>query len=522
LAIPVIDLFAGPGGLGEGFSALTTEAGSRAFRLALSVEKDEVACRTLRLRAISRQLKSNGASGLYFSLLRGEISRQEFDLHPLVKHVSDEATAEVMNAELGHADPSALDARIRKALGHAADWVLIGGPPCQAYSLPGRSRRTNDATFESDEKHFLYREYLRIIRSHVPPVFIMENVKGLLSSRHAGSRMFDRILRDLSSPSAHLEYEIRSLVVKDAGFGLKPEDFIIESERYGVPQRRHRLILFGVRSDLSFRDHQLLEPARQKVGVSEVLSGMPAIRSRLSRIPDSPEAWHAVVEGAAAALRGWGHPAERRVAAAMKAAARAASATSGTGGSFVSSAATARGMSASLKHWILDPQLGGVIQHEAKSHMSGDLARYLFAACFAQELGVSPKLADFPAALLPDHANAINTAGGLIPFSDRFRVQVACEPGSTVVSHIAKDGHYYIHCDPAQCRSLSVREAARIQTFPDDYFFEGNKTQQYGQVGNAVPPLLATQIARSVGGLLGNADSHATKHRSAKETRAVA
>ena len=131
--------------------------------------------------------------------------------------------------------------------------------------------------------------------------------------------------------------------------------------------------------------------------------------------------------------------------------------------------------------------------------MESDLARYLFASVYARHTGCSPRLNDFPPSLLPEHSNAKDIAGGgKAPFMDRFRVQVANAPSTTVVSHIAKDGHYYIHYDPSQCRSLTVREAARLQTFPDNYFFEGNRTEQYTQVGNAVPPMLAYKMGQIV------------------------
>jgi DNA (cytosine-5)-methyltransferase 1 len=154
-----------------------------------------------------------------------------------------------------------------------------------------------------------------------------------------------------------------------------------------------------------------------------------------------------------------------------------------------------------FREWVIDPRLGTLIQHQSRGHMVEDLKRYRYAALHALESGSSPKLKDFPAELLPNHKNA--TAEGH-PFEDRFRVQVSGEPSTTVVSHIAKDGHYYIHPDPEQMRSLTVREAARLQTFPDNYFFEGNRTQQYHQVGNAVPPLLAYQIAAIVARLVEN------------------
>jgi DNA (cytosine-5)-methyltransferase 1 len=127
--------------------------------------------------------------------------------------------------------------------------------------------------------------------------------------------------------------------------------------------------------------------------------------------------------------------------------------------------------------------------------MDKDLYRYFYAACYARLHGISPSLQHFPTDLIPDHSSAeiaVEEGGN---FSDRFRVQVSGRPSTTIVSHISKDGHYYIHPDPLQCRSLTVREAARLQTFPDNYFFSGAKTAQYVQVGNAVPPFLAKQIA---------------------------
>ena len=153
-----------------------------------------------------------------------------------------------------------------------------------------------------------------------------------------------------------------------------------------------------------------------------------------------------------------------------------------------------------MKPWYEDERLPGFTNHMSRGHKPEDLARYFFCSSYAlQKGGASAKASDFPESLTPNHKN---WNSGI--FVDRFKVQVSNRCASTVTSHISKDGHYYIHHDPAQCRSLTVREAARLQTFPDNYFFEGYQTAQYVQVGNAVPPYLANHIAHKVYEILNN------------------
>lgn len=155
--------------------------------------------------------------------------------------------------------------------------------------------------------------------------------------------------------------------------------------------------------------------------------------------------------------------------------------------------------------WYRDRPLSLLANHESRAHMPTDLVRYLFVGVFGEVTGGSPRLHDFPTCLLPEHKNVDPLKPASAIFQDRFRVQVADVHSMTVTSHIAKDGHAFIHFDPSQCRSLTVREAARLQTFPDSYVFLGNRTSQYTQVGNAVPPYLAHQIAEIVGGVLSRA-----------------
>jgi DNA (cytosine-5)-methyltransferase 1 len=502
--IPVIDLFAGPGGLGEGFSSLVDPEGNRRFEIKVSIEKDEVAHRTLSLRALFRAFPDGKVPDCYYDYVKGKITRDQLFAHPDAAEEGKRALAEARCAELGKTPHQTIDNWIRKAVGDAKEWVLIGGPPCQAYSVAGRARMRGKGkeAFESDKRHFLYTEYLRIIRLFKPSVFVMENVKGMLNSKHGGSPIFDRILSDLRSPGDGSNYLVRSLVVD--GNEPEPMDFLIEAEKYGVPQARHRVILFGVRSDLAEKttasvsdpERFKLTAAKKPVSVEAALAGLPPLRSRLSQKDDSHKAWRSVLKSSPMSLKLWRSTLRTAIETEMANAWAKSEAFVSAGSRFEERAVDlGLSMPKELRDWLGDPNLGGVSQHETRSHMASDLHRYMFASCFARLQRYSPKLRIYPPKLLPDHENMKVDA---IPFLDRFRVQLAHEPSSTVVSHICKDGHYYIHHDPAQCRSLTVREAARLQTFPDSYFFEGNRTQQYHQVGNAVPPWLARQIGQVV------------------------
>lgn len=464
--IPVVDVFAGPGGLNEGFSSVRRDGGS-VFRIAASFEKDPRAVETLTLRSVVRELSREGLPKEYCRLLQGDI-----DLHTLLsrepfRSAWQRAQRHVHELTLGEAARGDVEERIKDAVGDREDWVLIGGPPCQAYSLVGRSRRAKDPTFLEDEKHFLYKEYLDIIERCRPAVFVMENVKGLLSASHSRRNMFDLITSDLRMND---EYCVRSLVVDDAY--PRPKDFVIRAEDHGIPQKRHRVILLGIRHDVDLSRLRPLE-RRPRTTLRDTIGDMEPVSPHVTRTKGSQG-----VELARARENGLVH-------------AWSYLRQDGLPPATVQSEAT------ELLEWLRrnDPP---VSQHDPRGHMASDISRYAFLASLAAA-DVNLRVQDLPEELLPNHRN-VN--GESTPFTDRFKVQRWDEPSSTIASHIAKDGHYYIHPDPGQSRSLTVREAARLQTFPDDYFFVGNRTQQYHQVGNAVPPLLAKQIAERVYDLL--------------------
>lgn len=511
----VVDLFAGPGGLAEGFSSVVDGA-ARVFPIAMSVEMEPAAHRTLTLRSFTRQFPLRELPEEYYQFAAGEIPLES--LQQAFPREWDAASHEALRAELGTGEASRLVLprvdEVRERSGGRT--VLIGGPPCQAYSLVGRARNAGNQGYvaEDDGRHFLYREYIRILDRLRPAAFVMENVKGILSSSVAGGQIFERILSDLENVGrAEGGYRLVALTApggapEDLFHSPSPRDFVVRAELHGVPQARHRVFVVGLRADvasgLAAAEGKILLGFRDRVHFRDVLGGLPVLRSGLSKGDNEPD-WRDALRDAAANLVELAAkpkaPASLKAVKgklrSVKAAVERLNAPMARTAETYDPRDLADGLPEDLGDFLVDPRLLKLAHHESRGHMKGDLARYLFCSAFAETYGVAAKAADFPAELAPDHQNWNSGK-----FADRFRVQTWGTPSTTITSHISKDGHYYIHPDPLQCRSLTVREAARLQTFPDNYIFLGNRTQQYVQVGNAVPPFLAKQIAETLSKLL--------------------
>ena len=486
--IPVVDIFAGPGGLGEGFARYPyQEPDSPKFQIRLSIEKEIRSHETLRLRSFTRQFPPQNIPDLYYQVLQQterSLTERMHDLFEKYPRQAEAAEREAVCAELGNRKfKKVIENSLSQAVGDVKDWVLLGGPPCQAYSLVGRSRNRGKKDYrpEQDHRHFLYQEYLKVIATHLPAVFVMENVKGLLSATVSNKRIFEQIVRDLQNPrqslgktgrkSGGVKSSYRLYSLNDSSqlhmFGehSNPDfkNFVIRMEDHGVPQARHRLIILGIREDLAVdRIPMALAPA-ESAPVSKVLGDLPRLRSGLSKQEDTCTEWLKQIARATRSpwYRNLGKEQSGLKLAIKKAVSEMKQADLDRGSEWIPH----RAKPVYLKRWFSDRKMRGVFNHATRGHIPEDLHRYLFAACFAGENEYSPSLKDFPGDLLPNHQNVRKALSGSL-FADRFRVQVAERPSTTITSHISKDGHYYIHPDPSQCRSLTVREAARLQTFP--------------------------------------------------------
>lgn len=627
----IIDVFAGPGGLGEGFSTYKDKDGNFPFQIQISVEMEQYAHKTLRLRAFTRYFTNNdiGLPSIYFDYITGKnkllgkliefrswvedketvtendnndwaVISPEFycpvDFQDASSQYEKEwdsvllaikqAVYEARKMTLGP-DKKDIHKAIKEQIAPKTPTILIGGPPCQAFSTVGRSRRkghvTNNVVTNTDEpavwdqdndgRTWLYKEYIKIIHSFKPEIFVMENVRGMLSAKVEGKNgekvyVWKQIFADLNKPSNvvgrktnTLEYDIYSLAsdVKFTGNTIDLEkmngaDFVLNSKHYGIPQARERVILLGVRKDVSktlgeaFKAMLTKINTEQQTHVSDAIGDLPILRSGVGRqeheyngkdapkqtcvkAADELEFWNAELktklQTAVKRLKKSNNSHQKKVWDMLNLAYKgherlstvSRSHTIVTESDFKSTndsidkfsefpfsrlASESRGSSnidyvKQLHEWYSpNNEKLLVLNHETRNHMDSDLCRYIYSASYSlivPEEGerINPRLPELVEAGLDPKGHKNRES-----FIDRFRTQIWDRPATTITSHISKDGHYFIHPDPSQMRSFTVREAARIQTFPDNYFFEGPRTAQFIQVGNAVPPLLANKIANVV------------------------
>lgn len=394
-----IDLFAGCGGLSEGFYKC-------GYKALLHLEIDSVACETLKTRMI------------YYGY-----DNKEIDDAVLCADI----TGENIIAEI--------DNRVKETVD-----IIIGGPPCQAFSSVGRAQSPD--SMNNDPRNYLFENYLKILNHVKPKMFIFENVKGILTAKPKGVKIFERIIREMSET-----YN----VVDDAGVVL------LNAADYGVPQIRERVILIGVRKDIDY------------INVNQIYSDIRKTNSNDDEnLPD-----YFTVKDAIADLPKLlpGESANKVIAESKNT------------------------KNAYLEKISNDSSL--VYNHEARKHNAQDIERYRILSSHKnwqlKDLqNVRPDLVHHD----PKH------------FGNRYTVQEWDKPGKTVVAHLYKDGNLFIHPDPEQARTFTVREAARIQSFPDDFVFEGSRTQQYKQVGNAVPPLMAEAFAKTLKNYLDKIREH--------------
>lgn len=407
-----IDLFAGAGGLSEGFIR-------QGFEPVAHIEMDAYAAQTLKTRAAYHYLKENGKLNIYHRYLKNQITREELyeEVDPgvlkavLNKEISDESINDIFQT---------IDEGLRNQRSTMVD-VLIGGPPCQAYSLVGRAR--DPYKKEHDPRNYLYKQYVKFLERYKPKLFIFENVPGILTA--GKGKLFEDVKK----------------IMDEAGYNIEAR--VLDASMFGVLQKRKRVILIGWIKGSQFFYPELDKCEHNHI-VSDILNDMPALRPGETKdfIYTSPPSDYLLKYG----IRSEGD--------------------------------------------IL-------VQHISRPHNDHDREIYRLAIEHWNNEKKRLKYTDVP--------EEDRTHNNITAFLDRFKVVAGdLNFSHTMVAHIAKDGHYYIHPDINQLRSLSVREAARIQSFPDNFFFEGPRTAIFTQIGNAVPPLMAEDIAKKIKMMLEN------------------
>lgn len=410
-----LDLFAGAGGLSEGF----IQAG---YSPVAHIEMDLAACNTLKTRAAFHWLNDHGNRALYNRYLAREIPREDF-----YNQIPANVLNTVLNYEISEETLPEIFQQVDVLLNGRHLDIVIGGPPCQAYSIAGRSR--SETNMVGDRRNYLYRLYAKFLQKYTPDYFVFENVVGLLSAKDEDGTL-------------HLDNMID--LFRQCGYSTRYKT--LTASDYGVLQNRKRVILIGEKKHRGRKFYPTIRTVQNQYTVNELLSDLPALHAG---------------EGEIGPTR-----------------------TLHYNGRYL------------YVYHIKETDGEPVTFHQARPHTIQDLEIYRLAVEAWDNGHRRLSYANIPANL-QTHANTTS-------FLDRFKVVAGDLPSSqTIVAHIARDGHYFIHPDIEQNRSLTPREAARIQTFPDNYYFEAikdepSRTVAFKQIGNAVPVQLAYRIAKAL------------------------
>lgn len=400
-----IDLFAGAGGLSEGFIR-------QGFSPIAHVEMNKDACDTLKTRTAFHFLKENGRVEEYYDYLKGKINREEF-----WSRVPEHLIKSVINTEISSETLPLIFEKIDQELGNGKVDLVIGGPPCQAYSVAGRAR--DPKGMSEDPRNHLYKYYVQFLKRYNPKMFVFENVPGILSANNG-------IYLDLIFEA-----------VKEAGYELDKK--VLNAKDFGVLQDRKRVIIIGWKQELKVKYPHFEQGLQQYEVLKDLFSDLPKIQNGKGE---------------------WGVT------------------------KYVNNTTNYLEMT-KIRNCI-----DFTTQHIARPNNENDLEIYRIAVNKWVKEKKRLNYAELPERLIK-HSNTKS-------FTNRFQVVNHAGLSHTVVAHICADGHYYIHPDVKQNRSITVREAARIQSFPDDYFFEKSRTTAFKQIGNAVPVLMAEGIAKKI------------------------
>lgn len=387
-----IDLFAGCGGLSEGFYR-------QGFKALAHVEIDHWACETLRTR-----MKYYGYKDYEQEVIEHDIT-------------SDDILERIDNAVNGRT----ID-------------IIIGGPPCQAYSTAGRVR--NGKKMASDPRNYLFESYVKILEYYSPKFFVFENVTGLLSAQVKNAPIFPKVLKALGNKYKVIE---------------NPEVLVHNTADYGVPQLRKRVIIIGVRKDIDKSAEEIYKSIIKTHWNPETLSNEKKGKKRFVDVRQAIGDLPSVEPGQDASTEDFDYPCNNEFL---------------------------KRIGKSGIHPLMD--------HIARKH--NDLDRERFQVMIHNHWSFGQLRREMPQ-YEHEHARV---------FDNSYVVQWWDLPSKTILAHIHKDGFQFIHPDEEQRRTFTVREAARIQSFPDDFEFKGSRGEKYKQIGNAVPPLFAEALAKSI------------------------